>query len=86
MANNIKVVDIIEEGKQEENESVKVIPEETNNETVIEQPPEQPDEIVSALPEQVKPEPKKKEPPIPLDQPVQHNVRQQDKTSKVPPM
>ena len=28
MANNIKVVDIIEEGKQEENESVKPIPEE----------------------------------------------------------
>ena len=84
MANNIKVVDIIEEGKQEENESVKVIPEETKNETVIEQPPEQPDEIVSALPEQVKPEPKKKEPPIPLDQPVKQNVRQQDKLVKCP--
>ena len=60
MANNIKVVDIIEEGKQEENESVKPIPEETKNEGVIEQPPEQQDEIVSAPPEQVKPEPKKK--------------------------
>ena len=28
MTNNIKIVDVIEEGKQEENESVKVIPEE----------------------------------------------------------
>ena len=84
MANNIKVVDIIEEGKQEENESVKPIPEEVKNEAVIEQPPEQPDEIVSALPEQVKPEPKKKEPPIPLDQPVKQNVRQQDKLVKCP--
>ena len=28
MANNIKVVDIIEEGKQEENETVEPIPEE----------------------------------------------------------
>ena len=84
MANNIKVVDIIEEGKQEENESVKPIPEETKNEGVIEQPPEQQDEIVSAPPEQVKPEPKKKEPPIPLDQPVKQNVRQQDKLVKCP--
>ena len=84
MANNIKVVDIIEEGKQEENESVKPIPEEVKNETVIEQPPEQPDEIVSAPPEQPKPEPKKKEPPIPLDQPVKQNVRQQDKLVKCP--
>ena len=84
MANNIKVVDIIEEGKQEENETVEPIPEEVKNEAVIEQPVEQPDEIVSAPPEQVKPEPKKKEPPIPLDQPVKQNVRQQDKLVKCP--
>ena len=98
MTNNIKVVDVIEEGKQEENESVKPIPEEVKNEAVVEQPVEQPDEIVSALPvvqstraglldnppEQVKPEPKKKEPPIPLDQPVKQNVRQQDKLVKCP--
>ena len=60
MANNIKVVDIIEEGKQDENESVKAIPEETKNEVVIEQPVQERDEIVSAPPEQVKPEPKRK--------------------------
>ena len=84
MANNIKVVDIIEEGKQDENESVEVIPEEVKNEAVVEQPVEQTDEIVSAPPEQVKPEPKKKEPPIPLDQPVKQNVRQQDKLVKCP--
>ena len=84
MTNNIKIVDVIEEGKQEENESVGVIPEETKNESVVEQPPEQTDEIVSAPPEQVKPEPKKKEPPIPLDQPVKQNVRQQDKLVKCP--
>ena len=84
MANNIKVVDIIEEGKQEENETVEVIPEEVKNEAVVEQPVEQQDEIVSAPPEQVKPEPKKKEPPIPLDQPVKQNVRQQDKLVKCP--
>ena len=80
MAHNIKVVDIIEEGKQEENETVETIPEETKNETVIEQP----DEIVSAPPEQVKAEPKKKEPPISIDQPVKQNVRQQDKLVKCP--
>ena len=84
MANKIKVVDIIEEGKQEENETVEPIPEEVKNEAVIEQPVEQPDEIVSAPPEQPKPEPKKKEPPIPLDQPVKQNVRQQDKLVKCP--
>ena len=84
MTNNINIVDVIEEGKQEENESVEVIPEETKNESVIEQPPEQTDEIVSAPPEQVKPEPKKKEPPIPLDQPAKQNVRQQDKLVKCP--
>ena len=80
MANNIKVVDIIEEGKQEENETVEPIPEEVKNEAVIEQP----DEIVSAPPEQPKPEPKKKEPPIAIDQPVKQNVRQQDKLVKCP--
>ena len=84
MTNNIKIVDVIEEGKQEENESVEVIPEEVKNEAVVEQPVEQTDEIVSAPPEQVKPEPKKKEPPIPLDQPVKQNVRQQDKLVKCP--
>ena len=83
MTNNIKIVDVIEEGKQEENESVKPIPEETKNEAVIEQPPER-DEIVSAPPEQPKPEPKKKEPPIAIDQPVKQNVRQQDKLVKCP--
>ena len=84
MTNNIKIVDVIEEGKQEENETVEPIPEETKNEAVVEQPVEQQDEIVSAPPEQVKPEPKKKEPPIPLDQPVKQNVRQQDKLVKCP--
>ena len=83
MTNNIKIVDVIEEGQQEENESVKPIPEETKNEAVIEQPPER-DEIVSAPPEQPKPEPKKKEPPIAIDQPVKQNVRQQDKLVKCP--
>ena len=80
MANNIKVVDIIEEVKQEENETVEPIPEEVKNESVVEQP----DEIVSAPAEQVKPEPKKKEPPIAIDQPVKQNVRQQDKLVKCP--
>ena len=98
MTNNIKIVDVIEEGKQEENESVKVIPEEVNNEPVIENVVEPTDEIVSALPvvqstraglldnppEQVKPEPKKKEPPIAIDQPVKQNERQQDKLVKCP--
>ena len=82
MANNIKIVDIIEEGKQEENESVKPIPEEVIYEPVIENVVEPTDEIVSAPPEQVKPEPKKKEPPIAIDQPVKQNVRQQDKLVK----
>ena len=94
MANNIKVVDIIEEGKQDENES----PEEVKNEPVIENVVEQTDEIVNTPPvvqstraglldnppEQVKPEPKKKEPPIAIDQPVKQNVRQQDKLVKCP--
>ena len=84
MTNNIKIVDVIEEGKQEENESVEPIPEEVKNEPVIENVVEPTDEIVSAPPEQVKPEPKKKEPPIPLDQPVKQNVRQQDKLVKCP--
>ena len=84
MANNIKVVDIIEEGKQDENESVKPIPEEVKNEPVIENVVEQTDEIVNTPPEQVKPEPKKKEPPIAIDQPVKQNVRQQDKLVKCP--
>ena len=83
MANN-KIVDIIEEDKQEENESVKPIPEEVKNEPVIENVVEPTDEIVSAPPEQVKPEPKKKEPPIAIDQPVKQNVRQQDKLVKCP--
>ena len=84
MANNIKIVDIIEEGKQEENESVEVIPEEVKNEAVVEQPVEPTEEVVSAPPEQPKPEPKKKEPPIAIDQPVKQNVRQQDKLVKCP--
>ena len=84
MANNIKVVDIIEGGKQEVNETVEAIPDEVKNESVVEQPVEQPDEIVSAPPEQPKPEPKKKEPPIAIDQPVKQNVRQQDKLVKCP--
>ena len=97
MTSNIKVVDI-QEGKQDENESVKPIPEEVKNEAVVEQPVEQTDEIVSAPPvvqstragllddppEQVKPEPRKKEPPIAIDQPVKQNVRQQDKLVKCP--
>ena len=80
MTNNIKIVDVIEEGKQDENETVEPIPEEVKNESVVEQP----DEIVSAPPEQPKPEPKKKEPPIAIDQPVKQNVRQQDKLVKCP--
>ena len=84
MANNIKVIDIIEEGKQEENESVKPIPEETKNETVIEHVVEPIEEVANELPEQPKPEPKKKEPPIAIDQPVKQNVRQQDKLVKCP--
>ena len=80
MTSNIKVVDINEEAKQEENEPVEPIPEEVNNESVVEQP----DEIVSAPPEQVKPEPKKKEPPIVIDQSVKQNERQQDKLVKCP--
>ena len=49
MANNMKIVDVIEEGKQEENETVEPIPEETKNEAVVEQPVEQQDEIVPHL-------------------------------------
>ena len=84
MANNIKVVDIIEEGKQDENESVKPIPEEVKNETVMENVVEPTGEVANELPEQVKPEPKKKEPPIAIDQPVKQNERQQDKLVKCP--
>ena len=84
MANNIKVIDIIEEGKQEENESVKPIPEETKNEPVIENVVEPTEEVANELPEQPKSEPKKKEPPIAIDQPVKQNVRQQDKLVKCP--
>ena len=84
MANNIKVVDIIEEGKQEENESVKPIPEEVKNEPVIENVVETTEEVANEPPIQVKPEPKKKEPPITIDQPVKQNVRQQDKLVKCP--
>ena len=84
MANNIKIVDIIEEGKQEENESVKAIPEEVNNEPVIENVVEPTEEVANELPEQPKPEPKKKEPPIAIDQPVKQNERQQDKLVKCP--
>ena len=80
MTSNFKVVDVIEEGKQEENETVEAIPEEVKNERVVEQL----DEIVSAPPEQPQPEPKKKEPPIAIDQPVKQNVRQQDKLVKCP--
>ena len=56
MTSNIKVVDI-QEGKQEENESVKPIPEETKNETVIENVVEPTEEVANELPEQPKPEP-----------------------------
>ena len=98
MANNIKIVDIIEEGKQEENEAVEPIPEEVKNEPVIENVVEPTEEVANELPvvqstraglldnppEQVKPEPKKKEPPIAIDQPVKQNVRQQDKLVKCP--
>ena len=83
MTSNIKVVDI-QEGKQEENESVKPIPEETKNETVIENVVEPTEEVANELPEQPKPEPKKKEPPIAIDQPVKQNERQQDKLVKCP--
>ena len=83
MTSNIKIVDINEEAKQEENETVEPIQEEVNNEPVIENVVEPNEEVVSEPPE-VKPEPKKKQPPIPLDQPVKQNVRQQDKLVKCP--
>ena len=82
MTSNITVVDI-EEDKQQENEAVETIQEETNNEAVVEPVEQQPDEIVSAPPE-TKPEPKKKQPPIPLDQTVKQNAKQQDKLVKCP--
>ena len=84
MASNIKIVDVIEEGKQEENETVEPIPEEVNNEPVIENVVEPTEEVANELPEQPKPEPKKKEPPIAIDQPVKQNERQQDKLVKCP--
>ena len=74
----------MKKGKQDENESVKPIPEEVNNEPVIENVVETTEEVANEPPIQVKPEPKKKEPPIPLDQPVKQNVRQQDKLVKCP--
>ena len=83
MTSNIKVVDINEEAKQEENEAVEPIQEEVNNEPVIENVVEPNEEVVNEPPV-VKPEPKKKQPPIPLDQPVKQNVRQQDKLVKCP--
>ena len=83
MTSNIKVVDINEEVKQEENETVEPIQEEVNNEPVIENVVEPNEEVVNE-PLEVKPEPKKKQPPIPLDQPVKQNVRQQDKLVKCP--
>ena len=43
MTSNIKVIDI-QEGKQEENETVEAIPEEVKNEPVIENVVEQTDE------------------------------------------
>ena len=83
MSSNIKIVDINEEAKQEENETVEPIQEEVNNEPVIENVVEPNEEVVNE-PLEVKPEPKKKQPPIPLDQPVKQNVRQQDKLVKCP--
>ena len=83
MTSNITVVDVNEEGKQQENEAVETIQEETNNEAVVEPVEQQPDEIVSAPPE-TKPEPKKKQPPIPIDQTVKQNAKQQDKLVKCP--
>ena len=83
MTSNIKVVNINEEAKQEENETVEPIQEEVNNEPVIENVVEPNEEVVNEAPV-VKPEPKKKQPPIPLDQPVKQNVRQQDKLVKCP--
>ena len=83
MTSNIKVVDINEEAKQQENEAVETIQEETNNEAVVEPVEQQTNEIVSAPPE-VKPEPKKKQPPIPVDQTVKQNAKQQDKLVKCP--
>ena len=59
MTSNITVVDI-EEDKQQENEAVETIQEETTNEAVVEPVEQQSDEIVSAPPE-TKPEPKKKQ-------------------------
>ena len=82
MTSNITVVDI-EEDKQQENEAVETIQEETTNEAVVEPVEQQSDEIVSAPPE-TKPEPKKKQPPIPLDQTVKQNAKQQDKLVKCP--
>ena len=97
MSSNIKIVDINEEAKQEENETVEPIQEEVNNEPVIENVVEPNEEVVNEPPvvrstraglldnpPEVKPEPKMKQPPIPLDQPVKQNVRQQDKLVKCP--
>ena len=91
------VVDVNEEDKQQENEAVETIQEETNNEAVVEPVEQQPNEIVSAPPvvqstraglldnpPETKPEPKKKQPPIPLDQTVKQNAKQQDKLVKCP--
>ncbi len=82
MTSNITVVDI-EADKQQENEAVETIQEETTNEAVVEPVEQQPDEIVSA-PTETKPKPKKKQPPIPLDQTVKQNAKQQDKLVKCP--
>ena len=83
MTSNITVVDVNEGDKQQENEAVETIQEDTTNEAVVEPVEQQPDEIVSAPPE-TKPEPKKKQPPIPLDQTVKQNAKQQDKLVKCP--
>ena len=79
MASNIKVVDVNEADKQEENEAVEPIPDEANIENTVEQTEEVANEAI--------PEPKpelKKEAPIPLDQTVKQNAKQQDKLVKCP--
>jgi len=80
MTSNIKVVDVNEADKQEENEAVEPIPEEENIENTVEETEEVANETIP----EPKPEPIKKEAPIPLEQTVKQNAKQQDKLVKCP--
>ena len=80
MTSNIKVVDVNEADKQEENEAVEPIPDEANIENTVEETEEVANETIP----EPKPEPIKKEAPIPLEQTVKQNAKQQDKLVKCP--